>query len=353
MRRALVTGATGMLGSYVVERLLADGWEVRGLVRQESHRGSVAALGAEGVVGDVTRLDSLWAAARDCDAVVHTAAAIGSGRDREAFHEVNVRGTANVIAAAEAASSRLVHVSTTWVFGRDRYFDAPTDERRPPARLPPADGYGRSKQEAEQLVLAAHAARRIWATLLRPPMMYGKRDRQFVPRLSVLLARGVFPLVAGGRQNTLSLVHAQAVADGAVRAARTDAAGGRLYHLTDDFPVTMADLVRYASLGLRRHIRTVPVPAGLARLLLGGLAGCLRLGGRHDLAPHAAGVFDMLTRDNPFTSARARQELGWSPTVRPAEGLAEAFAWWRQHRTAMGATSHGPSPAAPWCAPGS
>lgn len=331
MKRALVTGATGMLGGYVVERLLGEGWNVRGLVRDPSRGGSIEALGAQAFLGDVTRLDSLRAAAAGCDAIVHTAAAIGTGRDGEAFRVANVVGTENVIAAAEAAGSRLVHVSSTWVFGRSRYFAVPTDEARPLPPLPTWDGYGRSKQEAEQAVLAAHAARRIWATIVRPPMMYGKRDRQFVPRLAPVLERGVFPLVASGSA-ILSLVHAHAVADGAVRAALTPAAGGCVYHLTNDFEVTVADLVRYASLGLRRRIRTPHVSVGAARLLFKGLGAALMVGGRRDLAPHAAGVFEMLTRDNPFTSARARRELRWSPSIRPADGLPEAFRWWSEHR---------------------
>lgn len=331
MKRALVTGATGMLGGYVVERLLAEGWNVKGLVRDPARRRSVEALGAQPVVGDVTRLDSLRAAALGCDVIVHTAAAIGTGRDGEAFRVANVVGTENVVAAAEAAGSRLVHVSTTWVFGRQRYFDSPTDESVSLPDLPVWDGYGRSKQEAERAVLAAHAAGRIPATIVRPPMMYGKRDRQFVPRVAPVLEGGVFPLIAEGR-NTLSLVHAHAVADGAVRAVLTAAAIGRVYHLANDFAVTVADLVRYASLGLRRRIRTPHVSVRAARLLFKGLGAALRIGGRRDLAPHATGIFEMLTRDNPFTSARARRELRWSPTIEPADGLPEAFAWWREQR---------------------
>ena len=74
---------------------------------------------------------------------------------------------------------------------------AATDESTPLPELPAADAYGRSKQEAERLVLAAHAAGRVWASVVRPPLMYGKRDRQFVPRLGPVLERGFFPLVAG------------------------------------------------------------------------------------------------------------------------------------------------------------
>lgn len=329
--RALVTGATGMLGAYVVERLLTEGWRVRGLVRSPAGRQSVEALGAEAVPGDVTDLDSMRAAAAGCDALFHTAAAIGPGSDWESFRVGNVVGTERVVAAAEAAGSRLVHVSSTSVFGRHRYHAAVTDETTPLPRLPARDAYGRSKQEAERVVLDAHAAGRVWATIVRPPMMYGKRDRQFAPRVGPALQRGLFPLVGGGR-TTMSLVHAHAVADGAVRAALTDAAGGRVYHLTNDFDVTGAELVDYASLGLRRRARGLRLPMGGARLMFSALSLALVVGGRRDLAAHTAGLLDGLTRDNPFTSERARRELQWAPTIRPPEGLPEAFRWWSEHR---------------------
>ena len=347
MKRALVTGATGMLGSYVVERLRAEGWEVRGLLRDPARTAAVEGLGAAPVAGDVTRLPSLHAAAAGCDMIVHTAAAIGAGSDWETFRAGNVAGTANVVAAAGGAGCRLVHVSSTSVLGPARYYPQPTDESAPLPLLPPGDAYGRSKQEAERIVLEAHAAGRIWAAVVRPPVMYGKRDRQFLPRLAPYLERGLFPLVNGGT-TTLPLVHAHAVADGAVRAGLTDAAGGGVYHLTNDFDVTAAELVAYASIGLGRRVRAALVPPALAGPLFRALGLALLVAGRPDLAPRAAGLHDMLTRDNPFTSARARRELGWSPSIRPEEGLPEAFRWWSDHGRRRGGRPISPAgPAAP------
>lgn len=331
MSRALVTGASGMLGGYIVQRLAGGGWEVRGLVRDPAQGLQVQALGAQVVIGDLSDGDALRGAAAGCDAIFHTAAAIGSSPDWEPFRMANVAGAENVIAAAEAAGSRLVHVSTTSVFGRHRYGPVPTDECAPLPDLPAHDAYGRSKQEAERLVLGAHAIGRVWACVVRPPVMYGRRDRQFAPRVGPVLEWGLFPLVAGGA-TTLALVHADSVAEGAIRAARSDAAGGRVYLLTNDFEVTSADLVRYASQGLGRKLRAARVPSGAARLGFRALALALGMAGRRDLAPHALGMFDMLSRNNPFTSQRARRELGWSPAIPPDQGLPDAFRWWSAHR---------------------
>jgi nucleoside-diphosphate-sugar epimerase len=332
VKRALVTGATGMLGSYLVERLATDGWTVRALVRDEGAARWLEPMGAALARGDVTDAASVRAAAAGCDVVFHTAAAIGPGRDLAPFRALNVSGTQHVIRAATEAGARLVHVSSTAVYddaARARH--APVGEEVPVSALPDFDAYGLSKQESEQLVLRAHAERVAWTTVVRPPVMYGRRDRQFVPRIAPVLARGLFPLIAGGR-STFLIVHAGAVAEGAVRAATADVAGGRVYHLTNDFDVTVAEFARLAAQGLGRRIYTPSVPLAMARAFFAMLGFGLTAMGRTDLAVHAPGSLALLSRGNPFTSERARRELGWAPSVRPEVGIPEAFRWWRDQR---------------------
>jgi len=333
--RALVTGATGMLGSYIVEELVGDGWDVTALVRDAARGRWLRGLGAELAPGSLGDPASLIAAARDCDAVFHAAAAIGSGGDWEIFRRGNVEGTSNVVEAASRAGARLVHVSSTSVFGAARYRDEPTDESVSLPELPEHDVYGRSKQEAEAVVLDAHRAGRLSCAIVRPPVMYGVRDRQFAPRIGPVFERGFFPLIDGGR-STLTLVHAGSVARGAVLAARAPDAEGRVYHLTNDWPVDVKLLVESAAEGLGRSIEAPPVPRWVGRAGFGALALGLRLVGRSDLARHAGGTLSMLTRDNPFTSSRAREELGWDPEGSPAQRLVEAFRWYRERGSPNG-----------------
>lgn len=327
-RCALVTGATGMLGSYIVGQLVAGGWSVRALVRYPGGATWLEEMGAELVPGSLEDRDSLVAAARRCDAVFHTAAEIGAGAG-EKFRRGNVLGTANVVEAA-AEGARLIHVSTTAVFGRARYHDKPTDESYPLPALPEYDAYGRSKQQAETVVLEAHAAGRIWGAVVRPPVMYGLRDRQFVPRLGPLFERRIFPLIDGGRA-ILTLVHAGSVAEGAILASSTKVAGGRVFHLTNDHPVDVSLLAHAAGEGLGRRIVTPTLPLAVGAAAFAALRIALRVAGRGDLARHAHGTLEMLTRDNPFTSERARSELGWQPSGDPAAKLAEAFRWWKNN----------------------
>jgi nucleoside-diphosphate-sugar epimerase len=330
MRRALVTGATGMLGSYLVQRLMESGYHVRALARSPGAASWLHEMGAEIVQGELSDAQALVAAAEGCDVVAHAAAAIGPQSDWETFRAGNVQGTSNVVDASARAGARLVHVSSTAVYGDERYEKAPVSESMPLPRLPEADSYGRSKQEAERVVTAAQASGRIWAAIVRPPVMYGERDRQFIPRIGAVMNRGVFPLCGGGN-TTLPVVHANAVAEGAILALHTDAANGGIYNLTTDFPLTVAELVALARIGLGRRIRAPVLSPGSSRVFFRVLELALGAIGRRDLAAHANGTLEMLTHDNPFSSSRAREELCWSPTVRPEAGVPDAFRWWKAH----------------------
>ncbi|HUX34970.1 MAG TPA: NAD-dependent epimerase/dehydratase family protein [Gemmatimonadaceae bacterium] len=332
--RALVTGATGMVGRHIVERLLADGWRVRALVRHPAGAGArdLSALGVELATGDVLDQPSFAGAASGCEVVFHAAAEIMT-RGWEAYRTVNVDGTRNAISAAAAAGARLLQLSSVAVYGSEtRYLGerhgTKTSEDLPLMPLHERAYYARSKRESEELVMAAHRSGRIWASAVRPDVIYGRYDRQFVPRLAPLLRHGIVPLLASGG-STLAVVHAAHVADGAVRAATSDVAGGRAYNLANDFDVTVREFFAAGARGLGVTPHFLPVPLWLAR---GGLRVVKRTArvvtlGRARIGGSTA--VDFLTHDNPFTSERARRELGWAPSVRPEDAVADAFAWWK------------------------
>ena len=336
MKRALVTGATGLVGSHIVERLLTDGWEVRGLERDPSSRDALdlQAIGLEPAKGDVLDRDSFVRAAKGTDVIFHTAAVITRSGGWEVYRRVNVDGTENAIAAAESSGARLLQLSSAGVYGptgRFRRDGAKTDEDTPLTPLPAGAHYARSKRESERMVMDAHQAGRIWATAVRPCVIYGRRDRQCVPRAAPMLRRGVAPLIGDGRA-TMSLVHAANVADGAVRAVMADVAGGRAYNVTNDFDVTVRRFFELGAHGLGRRVHFLHVPLSVARGLFYGFRGIVNLatGGRVNVIANSS--IDMLSKDNPFTSERARREIGWSPRVDHEHAVPEAFHWWLTNR---------------------
>ena len=349
MPTALVTGATGLVGSHIVERLTAEHWKVRALVRdatvRQSHAGWDAASwlrmrGVELATGDVLDLPSFVQAAAGCDVVFHTAAAITPRAQGlhayDAFRSPNVDGTRNAIAAAERAGARLLQLSSVAVYGpKARYAAGETgrdrvDESLPLSPLPERAFYARSKRESEELVLRAHAEGRIWATAVRPDVIYGPRDRQFVPRIARLLRFGVAPVVDGGL-TTLAIVHAANVAEGAVRAVTAAAAGGHAFNLANDYDVTLADFYRLAGEGLGRRVRIASLPLWMVRGALRAVQAVAKVASGGSLSVVSDASLGFITKNNPFTSERARRELGWSPSVRPDIGIPDAFRWWREH----------------------
>jgi nucleoside-diphosphate-sugar epimerase len=330
VRRALVTGATGLVGSHIVERLVAEGWSVRTLVRDPGAVDGSPTRGVEVRQGDVLDARVFAGAANGCDTIFHAAGVITPRGGWRAFETTNIAGTRNAIAAAESAHARLLHVSSVAVYGAARYRSSVTDEATPLDALPERAHYARSKRESERLVMDAHHAGRIWAAAVRPDVIYGPRDRQFVPRVARFLRRGFAPIIGGGR-STLAIVHAAHVADGAIRAAGTDVAAGKAYNLANDFDVSVADFFRFAGEGLGASVRLVPVPLWLARQGLRLLALLDSLSGGAMRAVTTSSL-DFVTRDNPFSSDLARRELGWTPTIRPPVGVPEAFRWWKTHR---------------------
>lgn len=335
---ALVTGATGLVGSHLVEQLASAGWNVRGLVRDPRSAAWIRELGASDLIrGDVLDPESFASAAAGCEVIFHTAAAITPAVDDwSSYRATNVGGTEAAIGAARSSGARLLHVSSVAVYGphgRYRADGQATTEDAPMPEIPEHAFYARSKRESEQLVLAAHERGEIWATAIRPDVIYGRRDRQFIPRMATLLSRlHAFPLPGGGR-NTLAIINAASVADAAIRAATSDVAGGRAYNVANEGPTTLREFISLAAVGLGTTVIPLPVPLGI---LAFGLAAAqrswatLHLPGA-TILQHAS--LNFVSRDNPFSSARAELELGWHPVVAPTDAIPDAFRWWqREHR---------------------
>jgi nucleoside-diphosphate-sugar epimerase len=328
---ALVSGATGLLGSHIADRLLADGWTVRGLVRSREGAAALREQGVDPVEGDVLDAAAFARAAAGSGVIFHAAGAITPRGGWEAFRRLNIDGTRNAIDAAERSGARLLQVSSVAVYGsRGRYSDGgKTSEDTTLSPLPPRAYYARSKRESEQLVFEAHHAGRIWASAVRPAVVYGPRDRQFVPRMARLIERGFIPLIGGGK-STFAVVQASNVAAGAILAATHDGAAGRAYNLSNDFDVTVEEFFRLAAEGLEKRVHFVPVPRALAVVVFGTVKATARLLSAGRLSVVSNVSIDFVSRSNPFTSDRARYELGWSPTVRPTDGVPAAFRWWEK-----------------------
>lgn len=312
-RSAFVTGATGCVGSALTFRLANDGWRVVALVRDRTRAVFLTQWpNVELVEGNLAESETLIAAMRDCQTVFHLAAKVHAapGTTAAEFERDNVTGTCNVVAAAlENRIERFVFFSTVAVYG-DR--DEPTDEITLPA---PATDYGKSKLEAERIVLAASELK---TTVLRLPVVYGGRDRGNVAKLIEAIRRNRYVIVGDG-QNLKSMVAVENVVDAALLVASDERAIGQIFIVTDaraysqsEIAATIAEL-----LGKRRPINLPRWPlllAGKAADVLENLIG-LKL-------PISSDRVRKLSSNTVFSAAKIERQLGFIPRVALHEGLA-------------------------------
>jgi len=224
----LVTGASGFVGTYVCQRLIAEGARVRALVRRPEAVPEVERLGAETVLGDITDARVQEAAVRGAHVVVH--GAFSDASDLAEARRVNAEATGRLAEAALAAGcERFVHISTVAVYPtRER--EGAVDETSP--LLVEGETYPQTKAEAER-ALNAVMARGLEAVLLRPAVILGVHPSSiWGSRIPAAIAAGHFPQVDGGRPR-FGYVHITSLAEAVVLALRVDAAVGEAFNIVD------------------------------------------------------------------------------------------------------------------------
>jgi nucleoside-diphosphate-sugar epimerase len=271
------------------------------------------------VIGD---LDTPAACARlveSADVVFHVAGLVAARSSAE-FFGVNRDGTARLVAAARAAGvARFVYVSSLAVTGPSAR-GVPLDETGAPGPVTP---YGRSKAAGEDVVRAGGVP----FTIVRPPAVYGPRDRELL-RVFRMARSGWAPLLGDGRQE-LSLVHAADLAEALVAAAGSAATLGRTYHAAHTESLTQRAFVEAIGRAVGRRVRIVPLPPACVRIALHVSGVAARLAGTATLlSPEKADEF--LAPAWTCTSAALARDAGWTATIALDHGLAETAAWYRE-----------------------
>jgi nucleoside-diphosphate-sugar epimerase len=329
-RRFALTGATSGVGRRFAEVAIQAGHRVVGLVRDldKAEAKELAALGVALVRGDLSDRDALGELTRGADAVVHMAAHVGDWGPVEQFVHVNVVGTRNVLdAARESGVRRFVHLSSTAVYGRpDR---GRVDESWPTkhAGVP----YDDTKVDAERTAFAFGKDTGLEVAAVRPPIIYGPYDRNFMPRAVENLHKGRFLLIDGGRA-PLNVVWVDHVVDVAMLAATHANAAGQAFNVMDEVDLRPPSVVEVAStiadaVGAPRPKRSVPY--AVAYPLSWAALRAFQIGGASKPPPFTPFVVKILTRHVVYDASKAVRLLGWKPRVRALEGIrreAEAFA---------------------------
>jgi nucleoside-diphosphate-sugar epimerase len=324
--KALVTGATGFVGSHLAAALVKRGDEVVCIARRPEQSTFIASLGARPAPGSLEDVGSLKAALRGVDLVFHLAGLTAAGSERE-FLEANRDGTARLVDAVRTTVpglARFVHVSSIAAVGPTARGTLLTEDA--PCR--PVTAYGRSKLAGEEAVRAAPGLR--W-TIVRPPVVYGPRDRELL-RLFRIARSGLAPVFGFGRQE-LSLVFVTDLADGIARAGGEPAAEGRTYHLAHPEIVLARRLARAVGRAARggRAPLILPVPGALAVPIVRAISRAAAAAGRRTVVSEDK-MAEFLAPAWGTSVAKAERELAWHPPHDLERGVTETAAWYRAER---------------------
>ncbi|MBU3907444.1 MAG: NAD-dependent epimerase/dehydratase family protein [Nanoarchaeota archaeon] len=319
----LITGATGFVGSHIVEKFRNEGEDVIGLARKSSDTSYLEKLGAEIHYGDLTDYDSVKKAVAKSDRVIHAGAITGEWIGKKESIEVNVRGTKNLLdASLENKIDRFVFVSSLGVMGLRNHYHTGVDVNYEKAN----DNYIDSKIETEKLVREYSEHRGLPTTILRPGFVYGPQDRRLMKRMLENFGKGRVMFIGDGK-NKMNLVYAGNFADAVYLSTQTDKAIGQIYNVTDNngldietFFYKIADLW-----GFKRPTKHISVP--VAKVIANVLERTARLTGKKEPPVLTKTRLKFLSLNLDFDISKTIQDLGYEPRVSIDEGLRKTKEW--------------------------
>jgi len=319
MKKVLVTGGGGFLGSAIVRQLLAKGCEVTVAGRHRYEK--LERLGARCLVGDIGDRNFTAQSCQDVDTVFHVAAKAGIWGSWSEYRKVNIEGTVNI-----AESSRkngvacLVYTSTpSVVFDRGSIEDG--DENLPYARRFLCS-YAKSKVAAERYLLEK-ISEELRVCALRPHLIWGPDDPHLIPRLLERGKTGELKIVGDGR-NKVDITFVDNAAQAHILAAqslhRSSRISGQAYFIGQERPVFLWDWINdlYRELGIAQLEKKVPLSAAyLAGWLLEILHGLARAKKEPRMTRFLA---LQLARSHFFSHERAKKDFGYEPLISIEEG---------------------------------
>ncbi|HEY9196947.1 MAG TPA: NAD(P)-dependent oxidoreductase [Mucilaginibacter sp.] len=232
--KILVTGETGEVGSRLVPRLLAKGYDVSILVRDEAKAANLVQLGAKAITGDLFEPATLTPAVKGMDAVIHLAALFRTFTDNEGIIKTNREGSiALAQAAQEAGVKRFVFTSTSNVYGSGYRRPAKEDET---VDINDPRAYASSKIAAEHEMISMHQNQGFDVRVLRLGFVYGDNDPHIAEIIPLLKKMNRH---SGSRMH---MVHHLDVAQALELLLTTDGLDGEIFNVADDAPITLYEL---------------------------------------------------------------------------------------------------------------
>lgn len=311
--RALVTGASGFIGSRLVEGLSYSGYEVVRYGRSQNNE----------YVGDVCDRESLVQAVEGVRVIFHLAALTRS-RDTSEMFRVNVVGTRSLLEVVSEYCwelDRFVLVSSTAAVGPNR--SKPTNETTLPN---PVSRYGLSKLWAEDVAL--RFVSHVPLTIARPAMVYGPGDRDLLAYIRIIDCLGVVLLPKDGVKS-VSLIHVDDLTNAMCRMIEPENTKGQTYCLANEKPVALEQLGRLIAQVLNKKTGEVRLPVWLIKMI-SNFAQRVSVR-RKPLLLTPDKVQELKQPLWECDSSKARREWGFSPMIGLEEGICQTIEWYKEH----------------------
>ena len=301
----LVTGANGRIGRHLVRALVEREDHVRVLVRTEE--AAKGLTGAEVYLGDILDKESIRKACEGVESVYHLAALVKHDAPEDELHKVNVDGTRNVVEAC--SGKKIVFMSSTATMGK-KLAELPANEG---TRCRPTDYYGKTKLEAEKIVLDAGGI------AVRSADVYGKGFHEGYFDVFSLVERGKMPVFGKG-SNRIHYVHVNDLVLGLI-VAENFGKPGEKYIVTGPEVRTQEELLAIIARKLSVEMPKKHVPVIVAKTMAG-------FTGKDRWVP----FIEKLAADRVFDISKAKKELGYNPGIGYEEGISEMIVEYRKMR---------------------
>jgi len=318
--RAFITGASGFVGTHLVNDLLQRGWEVRVILHKH---GTPFTGRLEAVTADLTDLPSLTKSMKDTDVVFHLASALGSSLIPEKeFQTINAAGTESVLkAAAEAGVKTVIHFSSAGVLGHVPE-NRPVDEFYP---TNPLDAYDRSKLEGEQIALG-YGRKGLDVRVIRPGWVYGPGDKRTLKLIRAVARRRILMVSSGLALQ--SPVFIDDLVEGTFRCLEKGRKA-EVYHLAGPETLSIKTMIATIARAAGKRPPRMRLPLGPAKAAAWFLDKVYRPFKKE--APLNPSRLAFFLRAKPLDIAKAVRELGYAPRMSFEEGIKVTLAWYREN----------------------
>lgn len=323
--KAFVTGATGFIGSHIIDNLIRKGIQVRALVRNNSNTVRLMNRGIEFVYGDVLDRSSLKKHIGDIDLVFSAFGILGQwGMPEETYRDINTKGVKNLIESClDSGIKQFIHISSAGVLGPLPQ-GVVADESFP---YNPSNIYEETKCEAEKEIISFAKREGLPFTVIRPEFVYGPGDIHVLGLFKAVKV-GKFFILGNGR----SLLHPTYIDDlvqGISLCIDNKAAIGKIFLITGEHPISVEDLAKTIADELGVSLPKIKIPLFVANIAAVLFEWGTKVAGYEPLLTISRVKF--FTENRSFSCRKAADELGYVPRVNFREGVRRTVRWYRDN----------------------